>query len=187
MQLIFTFPSLWKGCFGCISLNVGLGISWASFEVKLGFIRTRILQYMRRAMLREKMGMNNLLGFWDYDNWRKGSRWAECLCDPSNGNNSNYWAPPPILMPNFAKVAMHNRLATLHLEYVELSHISSNMYAKKPQNVESVRIFNWMVDVSTKAFLHERQKVLHLWCYRKVSIEVIGYYLESTPSHELPT
>ena len=38
-------------------------------------------------------------------------KWVECLCDPPDGNNS--------IAEHLPKCANHNRLATLHLEYIE--------------------------------------------------------------------
>ena len=102
----------------------------------------------------------------------------------------NRWAPPQILMP---KCANHNRLATLHFEYVNCPIFLTTNIQRILKIIREWPNVKWMVDVSTKAIFTWTSKFISLlpkqaWMMFMQSLHWSGNcWLESTPSHELPT
>ena len=88
----------------------------------------------------------------------------------------NNWAPPLTLMP---KCANHNRLATLHLEYVDLFHVFFITYPKQiPKKSKSVQMLDYTVTLSINTIFTWTSKyftitkIKHHWCSCKVCIGV---------------
>jgi hypothetical protein len=125
-----------------------------------------------------------------FDQSNSLEKWARCLGDPFNRNNSIV----EHLHKLSCKCANYSRLATLLLEYVKLSHISNLHICNElleSLGCPSVKLNSWCEHKGqfymniTKFHLY---LIKYIWCSCKVCIELHGnYWLESTPSHELPT
>ena len=86
-----------------------------------------------------------------FDQSNTHGKWAECLCDPLNGNKSIIEHLHQSLM---SKCANQNRLVTLHLEYVNCSiFLTTYMQRISKKKLESVQMLDWTINVSTKAIL----------------------------------
>ena len=66
-------------------------------------------------------------------------KWVESLCDPPGREQLSSWASPQILMP---KCAIQNRLATLHLEYLNNPVFLTTYMQRIPLQFESVQMLN---------------------------------------------
>jgi hypothetical protein len=109
--------------------------------------------------------------------WIIKSTWntSEMLVWPTRWEQLNNWEPPQILMPKCVK---YNRLATIHLEYVNRPIFLTTYMQRDPYKLESVYMFDSTIDVSTKVSIHEREEVDHFYqtkhpcCSCKVCIGV---------------
>ena len=90
----------------------------------------------------------------------------------------NNWAPPQILM---LECANHNKLATLHLEFVNNSLFLTTYMQRIYLKIENVQMIDWMVHMSTKAILHEHHKHISLITTRNIINVHANFILECQP------
>ena len=87
----------------------------------------------------------------------------------------NSWAPPQILM---SQCANHNKVATLHLEYVIYPIFLPIRMQRIPQKLKIFRILDWTIPCEHKGHFYVSIKVSrlhqnkHHWCSCKVCIGV---------------